>query len=160
MKKLSLIAIAAVVAGAAGAVEPKAYFRADYGYTMDYVKRNGEKLYIQERVSGTGGFGVNYGGLVIEIPDLYALNKLYVGYALNLTNEFSLIPQATYQNGVVRDKGQRQDVYGAKLEAEYKVSPGFGLAATLGKSWNLSRTNTVDDFTAGTSARLGGKFYF
>jgi|GEM_PF-5351384 len=157
MKKLSLIAIATLMAGAASAADSKIYARADYGLFLDNAKNGSVKSDTAFTFTGNVGFGVNYGGFVVEVPDLDSLNKAFLGWSFDLTNEFSLTPKLAYR---WYSKGSTErSALGAKLEAEYKVAPAFGLALTFGKFMTTTETYTTAK-TDETALTFGGKFYF
>lgn len=178
MKKLSLIAVAALAAGAAGAAEPQFYARADYGWRLDRAQANGAYQGWESITKGSAGFGVRYGDLVVEVPTLADFNKIYLGLAIDLSDELTITPQVAYKNELVKGAAGN-NVWGLKIETEYKVSPKLGLALTLGKGWN-TLNNPGDEFAVeyedpffgpmavvpdrvfinSYTVALGGKFYF
>ena len=157
MKKLSLIAIATVIASAAGAAEPQIYMRADYSYTMRETELKTTHIKTDTDIlKGSVGVGVKYNNVVVEIPDVNVLSTLYLGYSFDITKEISLTPQAAYRFSDTN--GYESSGYGLKLEGEYKLSPGFSLAANVG--YTASSKDSPKTETNAILLSFGGKFYF
>ena len=127
MKKLSLIAIATVIAGAANAAAPQVYVRADMsaGRALTYSD--------QFDAVPSVGVGVNVGGFVVEVPVVSGEGawQPWFGFAFDM-GDIAVIPMVTYQY----DHG---GALGLGVDAVYSLTENFGIGAgvrTMMTEWD------------------------
>jgi len=166
MKKLSLIAIAALISGAASAA-PQVYVRSDLAFDRAKAGAGDHVLGVNRTTTITAGIGINAGGFVIELPNLAGtspiLDQVWLGYAVEL-GDIVVTPKFNYANSVSRNRvpgnpTESTNDYGLKLEGEYKLDANKSVAAYIGNIWSY-RSGVLGPVGSDLLAGLGVKVYF
>ena len=186
MKKLSLIAIAALISGAAAA-DTGIYVRSDlafdrtnyrYGAPIDVIADGSDRAdldaasVVARSTRVNVGLGLNAGGFVVELPKIHNLKDVWVGYALDL-GDVVITPKLGYANETARTRADGAEMatlgsinrYGLKLEGEYKLTPNKSVAAYVGGTWDYlafrdSDNDGVGPVSTSFLAGVGAKVYF